>query len=347
MTPDDRTPSGGVRVIYEYAHTLSLAGIPASVWHGADGFRCEHYDPAPVVTGESLSLTQGDVLVVPEVRSRFWATGTSGIPKVVLNQNHFLTLSGIAAGSTLHRPYVTSPDVVAAITTSRAIDEFLRLLCPELPIHFCPVSVDTALFHPAATKENLIVWMPRKRGTELGLITATLQRRGTMAGWRFLPLDDVPPSLVADALGRARIFLLGNEREGLGLPGLEALASGCQVIGFDGGGGKEYANYPLCTPIEDGDLVGMVEIVERAAQRESQPSSADVTKTRALIERDHGPAVCRARIVEIFNDLTADGSPALVPRPTSAEHLDSEAIRNRRSPRARAGATLRRMGLRG
>jgi hypothetical protein len=346
MTPDIRGPSGGVRVIYEYAYTLSQAGIPASVWHGEDGFRLDHHHPAPVVSGEVLSIKRRDVLVVPEVRSQNWSTGTLGIPKVVLNQNHFLTLSGMPEGSALHRPYVASPDVVAAIATSRAIDAFLRLMCPELPTHFCPVSVDTHLFQPAAAKENLIAWMPRKRATELRLVTETLRRRGTMTGWKFLPLDGVPPSQGADALGRARIFLLGNESEGLGLPGLEALASGCHVIGFHGGGGKEYADYPLCTPIDDGDIIGMVEIVERIARQEPQPSIADVTKTRDLIERDHGRSLCDGRMVQIFRELTADGSPALVQRPIPAQHNEYEAIQSRRSLRWRAGATLRRIGLR-
>jgi glycosyltransferase involved in cell wall biosynthesis len=37
------------------------------------------------------------------------------------------------------------------------------------------------------------------------------------------------------------IFLATGEREGLGLPPLEALATGALVAGFHGGGGKAYA----------------------------------------------------------------------------------------------------------
>jgi hypothetical protein len=346
MAPDNSRPSGGVRVIYDYADTLSRAGLRACVWHGQVGFRCRDYASAPIVSGESLSLKPGDLLVVPEWGSSEWGPGTMGAPKVVLNQNHFISLQGLPEGTPLHNPYPPSPDVVAAISTSRAIDEFLGILCPNLAVHFSPVSLNTDLFKPAAAKQDLMAWMPRRRPIELRMVTETLRRRGTMAGWEFIPLDGVPLDQVANVLGRAKIFLLGNERDGLGLPGLEAMASGCQVIGFLGGGGKEYGNYPLCTPIEDGDIVGMVEAVERTAQRAERISTAGVTATKVMIERDHGRSMCEARMVEIFLDLTSDGSPALVEHPVAVQHVEYQAIQRRRSLRGRTGAALRRMGLR-
>lgn len=346
LTPDHREAAGGVRVLYDYADTLTRAGIEASVWHGHAGLRRREYAPAPVVSGEALNLVRGDLLVVPEWKSDLWVSGTIGAPKVVLNQNQFFTLDGLPENVPLHHPYPPSQEVVAAIATSRAIDEFLQLLCPTLPTHFVPVSLDTDLFKPAVAKDDLIVWMPRKRPIELRLVTEVLRRSGNMAGWEFLAIDRLPPARVADLLGRARLFLLGNEREGLGLPGLEAMASGCQVIGFLGGGGMEYADYPLCTPVDDGDIVGMVKAAELAAHCSHQQSVQSVEETRALIERDHGRSMCEERMVEVFRELTADGSPALVQHPVAVQHFEYQRIQRQRSIRGRAGATLRRLGIR-
>jgi glycosyltransferase involved in cell wall biosynthesis len=46
---------------------------------------------------------------------------------------------------------------------------------------------------------------------------------------------------VAQTLAESQVFVSLSKDEGLGLPPLEAMAAGCLVAGFTGGGGQEFA----------------------------------------------------------------------------------------------------------
>jgi glycosyltransferase involved in cell wall biosynthesis len=48
-------------------------------------------------------------------------------------------------------------------------------------------------------------------------------------------------TIVERIYNRSRVFLSSSVREGLGLPGLEAMACGCAVVTTDSGGSREYA----------------------------------------------------------------------------------------------------------
>ncbi|MDQ2782551.1 MAG: glycosyltransferase, partial [Actinomycetota bacterium] len=57
-------------------------------------------------------------------------------------------------------------------------------------------------------------------------------------------LVDAPRSVVADTLGTSTVFVSLGHSESFGLPVAEALASGCLVTGYDGGGGHELFEAP-------------------------------------------------------------------------------------------------------
>jgi glycosyltransferase involved in cell wall biosynthesis len=57
-------------------------------------------------------------------------------------------------------------------------------------------------------------------------------------------------------MARTSIFLSLSHREGFGLPPLEAMAHRALVVGFDGGGGKEYASPRNGLWLAEGDLAG-------------------------------------------------------------------------------------------
>jgi glycosyltransferase involved in cell wall biosynthesis len=69
--------------------------------------------------------------------------------------------------------------------------------------------------------------------------------------------------------------------EGLGLPPLEAMASGCLVCGFDGWGGREYARIENGLWVPDGDLESFAGAIARALEME--PEAADL-QIRAGLE---------------------------------------------------------------
>jgi len=62
------------------------------------------------------------------------------------------------------------------------------------------------------------------------------------------------------------LFLSFCHHEGFAVPPLEALASGCSVIGYNGFGGREYFEPPDAVPIPAGDVLSFAAEVERWAQ---------------------------------------------------------------------------------
>ncbi|MEG2172034.1 MAG: glycosyltransferase family 1 protein [Desulfovibrionaceae bacterium] len=119
-------------------------------------------------------------------------------------------------------------------------------------------AVDPALFHPSASLDPTggaaplqgpirIAYMPRKNSALARQIRECFSARQHHST-RFLPPLNVEwheihhksPCEVAEILRNSHIFLATGFPEGCPLPPLEALASGCIVVGFAGLGGWDY-----------------------------------------------------------------------------------------------------------
>jgi glycosyltransferase involved in cell wall biosynthesis len=75
----------------------------------------------------------------------------------------------------------------------------------------------------------------------------------------WLKLDELPIDRVAASLAESAIFLSLSYLEGLGLPPLEAMASGCVVVGYHGYGGLEYATQENGFWCEEQDPIACIE----------------------------------------------------------------------------------------
>jgi len=56
----------------------------------------------------------------------------------------------------------------------------------------------------------------------------------------WVAIENIPQHEGAKILGESAVLLALSHKESLGLPPLEAMASGCLVVGFHGEGGLEY-----------------------------------------------------------------------------------------------------------
>jgi glycosyltransferase involved in cell wall biosynthesis len=84
--------------------------------------------------------------------------------------------------------------------------------------------------------------MPRKRPSEAKQLKQWFA--ALCPQWAHVPwfeVDGMSRPQVAQALAESLVFVSLSKDEGLGLPPLEAMAAGCLVAGFTGGGGQEYA----------------------------------------------------------------------------------------------------------
>src|SRR3954452_219818 len=123
--------------------------------------------------------------------------------------------------------------------------------------------VDPALHFPEFDRSRRrIAYMTRRRPEDAAQVLRLLELRGALDRWEVVPIHGRSEREVADILRTSTIFLSFSQREGFGLPPLEALACGCAVVGYTGFGGREFFRPPFAIAIEDGDVVAFARAVE-------------------------------------------------------------------------------------
>lgn len=232
------TPSGGHKQIRLMVYLLRELGVDACLLLDGRTYDDALYDVSvPKATFDFHSarrhLLQEDVLVFPESRmseylelTRFWRCR-----KAVNNQNAFFALKNCP------RAAERVADVEFAIANTRFIASLSEKLfhLESNRIFYIPCWVARRPFESAAgfdRRELAICYMPRK------LPDHALQVRRAVEGVRpdipWVEIDGVPETEVARRFSTHALFLSTQDREGLGLPALEAMACGCVVGGYPG-----------------------------------------------------------------------------------------------------------------
>lgn len=294
LCPEHATPVGGVRVIYRHVDILNKHGIPAFVVHQTPGFRVTWFEnQTPIVYwrtgrlarllekikrriqpratidlnisgGPAKKITGNDILVLPELYGPDLADAYGrGIKKVVLNQGCFLTFDGYSfQRDRLITPY-RHPDVLATLVNSQAGEAYLHHAFPDLPIARFRLSIDPEVFFYSGEKKRQICFSQVKNRADALQVINILKFRGVLKDWELVPFINVPQREVARIFRDSLIFLSFGYPEGFGLPAAEAMASGCLVVGFHGGGGREFFRPEFSYPIDQGDIVSFAKTVEK------------------------------------------------------------------------------------
>lgn len=331
MAPDLPRPSGGIKVIYKYVEHLCALGHQATVWHGTQGFSYPSWEStAPVEAAPELPFAAGDVLVMPETGGSKWSFLSQGQPVVMLCQGMDFVFSDADFLTDVPGAYPGWPQATDVLAVSEAIATFLEHACePGFPIHRVPVEIED-YFRPLP-KERRLALMPRRRREDLTGAVQLVRRSGRLDGWEIVLIDGMTQAQVAEELGRSAIFLFGAEREGLGLPGAEAMAAGCYVIGFTGDGAKEYLLPDAAGVVLDSDVVGMAEMTLAAMwqfdhDRTALQRRVEVGRDRVLAR--HSPERVRAGLAAAFDRICAPGSPARIPQSVTLPHYQTHAPRS-------------------
>ena len=278
VVPDWNRPSGGNRKQYRSVDVLNAAGISAAVVHHSRGFRCDWFpNKTRVVAARDLIVSPSDVIVVPEIYTASICTLPSGVRQVILNQNVYVTLDSLASGApNAASPYINNPNLVAVAAVSDQNAELLRYAFRGLSVHRIRWALDPAVyFPPPLPPGRRIAFMPRRRAHDAAQVISLLRLRGVLDGWEVVEIAGRSEWDAAELMRSCRLFLSFSEREGLGLPPLEAIACGCLVVGFTGHAGAEFFRPPFATAIEDGDIGTFAAEVERLlAWTEEDPLAA-------------------------------------------------------------------------
>ncbi|WP_375486875.1 glycosyltransferase [uncultured Jatrophihabitans sp.] len=286
--------SGGVHVMSEHVRLLREAGYDASLWVPGPGGPPSWFDAAvPTLVGPTQPLAADDVLVVPEVPVVPGQDPAPGGRTVIFNQNHFFTF---AAASTADGPFPDWSAEPAVWTVSRESRDVLRALSPRTEVTVVPNPVNVDRFRPRAAGEASVAWFSRKRPHESALLQRLLREDARTAGTTLHPLSDEQWDEVAAVLGRATVFVALGHSEGFGLPIAEALAAGCLVTGYDGGGGRELFEAPGAWPVAEQRPLLLVDRVADLLSRRHELAETSQQNRSWVLER-HSPDVTRAALV--------------------------------------------------
>lgn len=257
------------------------------------------YDPRP-----------GDVLVSPEYLLGVVLEAYPSLPVVIFSQNSFSYLS--AYSKAVKRGLSVSKRVVHTIGINDSCMDAIEVLSSG-PASRVPVGPNFELFHYQERKKPQICYMPRKRPQESEIVVDALTRRGSIAGYDIIRLELMGQAQVAAHMADSLFFLSFMEQEALGFPGIEAMSSGCVVIGYTGFGTREYFTPETGVPIEEGDTAGFVFAVERCvAEYAADPSRLNAVRGRAndVVRERYGRERSRAALIEAFRQIEASAEIA-------------------------------------
>lgn len=262
---DNPRPSGGIRVLYRHVEALRNGGIDAYVVHFSPEFRPAWFDSeAPVVYASAgLALSPADWVVIPEDHRQALA-GLRGVAcrKAILCQGHYLVFDGIEPGE-CWKDYGVSEVLV----TSRPIADFVRQTFAVSPT-FVPLSIDHAIFRPPAepsARKLQVAYMPRKGPRHIRMAQGILRQRAPqLASIPWVAIDNLHESQVAALFRESAFFLATGYQEGFGLPPVEAMACGALVIGYQAGGGADYATDQNGLWVADEDTLGLADTLIEA-----------------------------------------------------------------------------------
>jgi glycosyltransferase involved in cell wall biosynthesis len=254
-------PSGGVKIIYQHCDILNEHGYSAVPVHLGD-FIVDWFPHQSKSISKQQALhaaAQHDILICPEIIPAL-AADFPCQTKVAFIQNWALAEIG------------TGPD--------RSYEDFgfSRLLsCSHyiknymadksaLPCDVVVNGIDLNIFHPSRQKktEGKIVVLNRRNIADAKNAFEKLSE-SLLERVEIVVLENkYSQAEIAGYFRGADIFVSIGYPEGFALPPLEAMASGCAVVGFTGGGGLEHMiDGQTALVAADGNVNELAAILER------------------------------------------------------------------------------------
>lgn len=276
--------AGGELVNFQHVASLRKQGLRAFVLldpASRVALPSQPYSVPMVHWGEQVVFSPDDWLVVPEVMppQSFAYLATLPCRVAIHNQNPFYTFRGFVDVASMN-----AYPLAGGLCCSRFTrDTLLRwgsstdwqVVRPMVLPHFAQAATQ-------ATPLRQIAYMPRKRPADaaaLKTLFRALFPEHAQVPW--VEINNMTRPQVAQALAQSCLFASLSRDEGLGLPPLEAMAAGCLVCGFDGGGGKEYATPDNGYWVAEGDIEGFARALHAALTLDADAQASMVSAAQA------------------------------------------------------------------
>ncbi len=279
--PDVDQAIGGVKQLYRHVEHLCALGWDAAMLTEKPGFRPSWFESSAPTLALSESHALGELtpdqtlLVLPEtylgIDLRSWRDlDLSAMARVVFNQNAYYSYRQFTADTAAYlQAFYDDRAVLQVLSVSEDTHRFLRtnLGLPDARLSRIVNAIEPIFGHgDGDSKANRMHWMPRKNPDHVQAVLAGMQRCGLKhsEGWQGEPLEGLTHAAVAEKLNSGRLFLAFGHPEGFGLPIAEAMAAGCWVVGYSGGGGNELFRFGASEMVTFGDWAGFIQAIQRA-----------------------------------------------------------------------------------
>ncbi len=148
--------------------------------------------------------------------------------------------------------------------------------------------------------------MSRKNYEDIKQAIQINNLRKNLIDWTIIDLNQLSHSEIAQTMNKSSIFLSSNLDEGYSLPSIEAMASGCLVIGYTGKGGNEYFKEEFSLPVPEKDIQQFALKLEEGIQKiEKQPNylSNLALKARKFIDDHYSETIERKDIQTAWDSI--------------------------------------------
>lgn len=231
-------PLGGVRIAHHHVAMLNRNGFDAQIVL-VDGNRDSFFDadiPIDVLT-PTFRMRRSDIFVIPEPwGQQMRQLQPFPIRRLMFCQNHFYLYHGLGPGGSFEER-----GLHGVFCCSEVIAEYISRAFGIADVPIIHNGIDQSIFKPAP-KLRQIALMPRKMRVETNFIVETFRRlHPRLADVPQVMIDNMTEAETAQTLSESAVFLAMGRNEGFGLPPIEAMASGCIVVGFMGDGGRSFA----------------------------------------------------------------------------------------------------------
>jgi len=251
MCPDISAPAGGVKMMYQLVDILNKNNIEAYMLHTKRNFRIKYWEGVNRNyirnMEDTVTLDENDILFIPEQEIEFMMkTKDMTCTRVAFVQNwayflpNFLRFN-IPLNKSKYQEFGIKHVLASSDVIKTFVDYTMNSGKDKLEIGRVDYFIED-IFKPKPLKDKKlqIAYMPRKNKHNLDQIIPTLSMR--IPNIKFVSIDNMNQEQVAKVLNESAIYLSTGYPEGFGIPPVEAMKSGCIVIGYTGWGGDDYAD---------------------------------------------------------------------------------------------------------
>lgn len=325
--------------MYRHVDILNARGFEAYILHCHTGHRCTWFEnQTRIVYLKKIKFQKEDLIVFPEVVAlyfnkevnpsglrmwfkrlfsatvhKYYTFELSQLPlrKVIFNQGTYLTFFKYPiAKNNFITPYQRN-DVVATLSVSNDNSNYLEYIFTKHPVYRVFLSANTDLFKPAPVKEKWIAFYSRKSVQDIRQVMNILRIKSLINDFEVKIIQNNSEKEVAEILSKSVFYLSFGAAESFPLLPLEAMQSGCVVIGYHGRGGKEFFQQNFCYPVESGDIIGFVKAIEIALKKyRDQPQMILEMGQKAaeFIQQNYSSAIEENSLAEAWQKILATTS---------------------------------------